>query len=118
MIENKSYSDIVMLLKGHFDPQPSAIICHYRFNSRDRKPTESVAAYVAELCNLAEHCKFGATLNEMIRDRLVCGITDPRIQYRLLQEPDTLTYNNTYKLAIALETASKDVLDLQKNQTQ
>ena len=105
MIENKSYSDIVMLLKGHFDQQPSAIICRYRFNSRDRKPTESVAAYVAELCNLAKHCKFRATLDEMIRDHLVCWITDPRIKHRLLQEPDTLTYDSTYKLAIALENS-------------
>lgn len=43
----------------------------------------------------------------MIRDHLVCGNTDPRIQHQLLQEPDTLRYDNAYKLAIALETASK-----------
>ena len=39
----------------------------------------------------------------MIRDRLVCGIKDPRIQRRLLQEPDSLTYESAYKLAIAME---------------
>ena len=117
-IESKSYNDIVTLLKGHFDPQPSAIMCRYRFNSRDKKPTESVSAYVAELRSLGEHCKFGTNLDEMIRDHLVCGINDPRIQRRLLQEPDSLTYGNAYKLAIAMETASKDALDLQNNQTQ
>lgn len=43
---------------------------------------------------------------------------DPRIQRRLLQEPDSLTYGNAYKLSTAMETASKDALDLQNNQTQ
>ena len=66
-----------------------------------------MSAYVAELRSLAEHCKFGANLDEMIRDRLVCGINDPRIQRRLFQEPDSLTYGNAYKLAIAMETASR-----------
>ena len=29
-----------------------------------------VAAYVAELRHLSEHCDFGITLNQMLRDRL------------------------------------------------
>ncbi len=52
----------------------------------------------------------------MICDRLVCGINDQRIQRRLRQEPD-LTYQGAYKFAIAMETASKDVKDLQKPST-
>ena len=37
---------------------------------------------------LSEHCNFGAALNDMLRDRLVCGIADQRIQRRLLAELD------------------------------
>ncbi len=54
----------------------------------------------------------------MIRDRLVCGINDSCIQHRLLQESDDLTYEDAVKLALAMETTSKDVSDLQKNQSQ
>ena len=68
---------------------------------------------VAELRSLAEHCQFGAQLNNIIQDRLVCGINDQRIQCLLLQEPD-LMYNSVYNLALAMETASKDVSDLLK----
>ena len=46
----------------------------------------------------------------MIRDRV---IEDTRIQCRI-QGPDSVTYESAYKLTIAMETASKDVLDLQK----
>lgn len=54
---------------------------------------------------------YGEKLAEMLRDRLVCGIGDDRIQRRLLSEPD-LTFDRAQKLAQAIETASKDVRDL------
>lgn len=54
---------------------------------------------------------YGEKLAEMLRDRLVCGIGDDRIQRRLLSEPD-LTFGRALKLAQAIETASKDVRDL------
>ena len=63
----------------------------FRFNSRLRKEGESVAAYMAELRRLAEHCNYGDTLDKMLRDRLVWGINDAGIQRKLLQENDPLT---------------------------
>ena len=45
---------------------------------------ELVADFVAELRSLAEFCNFGASLNDMLRDRIVCGINSSKIQQRLL----------------------------------
>ena len=56
----------------------------FKFNTRFRKPGESIASHVAELRSLSEHCDFKSTLEEMLRDRLVCGINDEQIQRRLL----------------------------------
>jgi hypothetical protein len=78
-----------------------------------RDPEESVVAYVACLKSLAEYCEFGTTLEAMIRDRIVCGINDSRIQSRLLQEK-ALTYQMAFDTAQAMESASKDISDLQK----
>ena len=50
---------------------------------RIRKSGESVATYIAELKALREHCGFGDKLNEMVRDHLVYGINDNRIQRHL-----------------------------------
>ena len=52
----------------------------FKFNTRIRKDSESVAAYVAELKRLGEDCEFSDKLNEMIRDHLVCGVNDICIQ--------------------------------------
>ena len=108
----KSYADLTTLVQEHFSPKPSEIVQRYKFHNRFRKQGESIAQFVASLRHLAEHCKFNATLETMIRDRLVCGINDDRIQRRLLSEKE-LTYARAYDIAISMETAAKNVLDLQ-----
>jgi hypothetical protein len=60
---------------------------------------------VAELRKLSEHCNFGTTLNDMLRNRLVCGVGDQRIQRRLLAEPD-LTSRFPAVLALTLLEAA------------
>ena len=52
----------------------------------------------------------------MLRDRLVCGINDGSTQRRLLSEPD-LTYKKALDIAQALETAERNVQDLQLSKT-
>ena len=62
---------------------------------------------------MTEYCNYGDILETMLRDRLVSGINDKRILSRLLQKGDKLTITKAKKLAIALESAEKDVKDLQ-----
>lgn len=69
--------------------------------------------FVAELRRLTEYCDFGASLDDMLRDRLVCGINDERIQRRLLGEP-TLTFARALELSQAQESASRYARDLQQ----
>ncbi|KAG7520092.1 hypothetical protein JOB18_022969 [Solea senegalensis] len=109
---DKSFDELVKLLKDHFNAKPSEIVQRCRFNSRVRMPGESVKEYVAMLRKLVQDCNYGERLSEMLRDRLVCEIGDDHIRRRLLSEPD-LTFEKTLKLAQATETASKDVRDLQ-----
>ena len=59
---------------------------------------------------LSEH-DFQNTLEEMLRDRLVCGINDEQIQRRLLVE-SSLDFKKAMKLATSTETAAKNARDL------
>ena len=93
----KSLSDII---------QSSAIVQRFCFHSRTQKG-ENVTEFIADLRKLSEHCKFANTFDDMLRDRLVCGIRDARIQRRLLAEPD-LTLKKAFDLAQASETADKN----------
>ena len=110
-LADMSFTDILKALKNHYALELSPIIQRFKFNSRQPLPGESIPAYIAAFRVLGEHCKFGATVNDMILDRLVCGVNDRAIQRRLLQESD-LDYKMAYDIAIAMESASKNALDL------
>ena len=84
----KRYDELVALVKSHYTPKPSVIVQWFQFHSRTQKPGETVATFVAELRQLSKFCEFGASLEDMLRDRLVCGIASSSIQRRLLAEPE------------------------------
>ena len=109
-----SFKDLVAKMQAHREPKPSVIVQRYQFNSRQRASSETVAEYVAALRKLAEHCDYGDTLNEMLRDRLVCGIANATVQKRLLTEPE-LTFTKAVTIAQAVELAEKGSKELQSS---
>ena len=68
--------------------------------------------FVTELKRLSEYCSFGETLDEMLRDRLVCGVRDSRLQRRLLTEKD-LTFAKAVELAKLAELAERSAREIQ-----
>nr|XP_021327326.1 uncharacterized protein LOC110438662 [Danio rerio]XP_021332015.1 uncharacterized protein LOC110438662 [Danio rerio] len=109
---DKTYEELVTVLKTHYNPKPSEIVPRIKFNSRTRKNGETVADFVAELKKLAQHCEYGSTLPQMLRDILVCGVNDDRMQRRLLSEVE-LTFEKALTICQAMESANKNVRDLQ-----
>lgn len=109
-----SYADLVKKMTDHQSPPPSEIVQRFKFHTRVRGPRESIATYVAELRALGQHCGFGDTLEDMLRDRLVCGVNDERIQRRLLAEREMrLDFKRALELAYSVETADKNSKELQ-----
>ena len=53
---DKTYRELVGIMKKHHNPTPSETVERHKFNSRCRKSGESVAQYVAALRSLAEFC--------------------------------------------------------------
>ena len=71
-----------------------------------------MAEYVAALLKLAKHCNFGNTLDEMLCDRLVCGIAKAAIEKCLFTEPE-LTFTKAVTIAQAVKGAEKGSRELQ-----
>ncbi len=108
-----TYTSLVDLLKGHYGQKQSTIVHRFHFNCHSRKAGESVTDYVAALRELAVDCKYGAQLEEMLRDRLVCGVNHQGIQRRLLFSAEAdLTYSNALKLAKTVEASERDAKKL------
>ena len=105
---DKPFKSLTEVITKHYNPVPSEIVQRYKFHTRFRQPGETVSTYVSELRSLAVHCNFGATLDLMLRDRLVCGINDDAIQRRLLSEQN-LTFDKALTTAQGLEAAAKNL---------
>ena len=108
----KGYDDLVKTLTEHYDPAPSEIVQRYKFHTRIRQSGETIATFVAELRRIAQYCNFGDSLNDSLRDRLVCGVNEDNIQRRLLSEK-VLTFDKAMEIAVSMETAKKNGDELQ-----
>ncbi|KAL2086779.1 hypothetical protein ACEWY4_017838 [Coilia grayii] len=110
------YKDIVDCLHKHYNPPPSPIVQRFHFHNCIQKPDQSIASYLAELRKLSVYCEFGEQLENMLRDRVVCGVRDVNLQRRLLAEPK-LTFSMAEEKALAAETASANVRALHPDVT-
>ena len=108
----KKYDELIAKLEAHLKPKPLVIAERFRFHHRNQRDGETVAQYMAELRRLSEHCEFKDYLDEVLRDRLVCGLRSEAIQRRLLSEKD-LTLAKAYDIAHSEETASRQASQLQ-----
>ena len=57
-LKDKTYTELVGILKVNYSPKPSEMVHPLCFNSRFRQAEESVSTFVLELRCLAEFCNF------------------------------------------------------------
>ena len=86
--EDKDVMNTVLeLMERHCIGQTNVIYERYYFNNRKQESGESFDTYLTALKTLAKTCIFGPLTDELIRDRIVCGICDTGTRKKLLQEP-------------------------------
>ena len=101
--QDKTFEQLVAILKGHFEPKPVIIAERFHCHRRSQAMEESIGEYLAELRRLSTHCSFGDYLEQALRDRLVCGIRSESIQKRLLAEAE-LTLKRAVEIAGGMES--------------
>ena len=73
---------------SYMSPKKNITYMRYRFFSYNQGDEQSTDEYVTELRSRAEHCSFGDLKSSLIRDKIVIGVHDKKVQERLLREPD------------------------------
>ena len=82
-----------------------------KFTTRDQRSDENIYQYVTELRRLANDRSYGELLEEMIRDRIVCGTNNPRIKEKHLQA-ETLDLSRAINIARGIEISTHQLKDL------
>ena len=114
--QEKTFAQLVTILKSHFEPKPVIIAERFHFHRRSQAMGESITEYLAELRCLSVHCSFGDHLEETLRDRLVCGLRSESIQKSLLADAE-LTLKRAIEVALGMEAAEKTTKSLKEGET-
>ena len=108
--ENKHKVECVLKqFRDYCSPHKQVPFERYRFNKRQQQPEETYNQYRTALQQVAAGCDFETiTPDEILRDRLVFGISDNRLRERLLREPK-LTLAKTDALCRAAEATQQQM---------
>ena len=86
--DRKDATKILDLMEKHFLETENTMFERHKFYERRQSMGEQVDNYIAELRRLARTCNFVEDgkdfTNQMIRDRLICGISNGSIRRKLL----------------------------------
>ena len=112
----KSFAQLVEVLKKHLNPKPIIIAERYKFYKRSQQTGESINQYLSELRKMTVYCEFGDFLEEAVRDRFICGMNNAGIRKRLLSEID-LTLEKATTLALSFGASAYES-ELMKKESQ
>ena len=100
--------------KDYCMPRKNIVFERYNFGKLVQQPGESIDSFVTTLRLRAQSCDYKAETEGLIRDRVVLGCLDSRVQERLLREP-ALTLQKALDICRAAETSKEQMKSLTGN---
>lgn len=114
--ERKDVTKVLEAFQNYCQPLQNTAFERYRFNLRGQRSGESFEQYVTCLRQIALRCNFETiTPEEILRDRIMFGITDNKVRDRLLREKN-LTLERTLEICRANEVSSAQQKEVSKIQ--
>ncbi|XP_054290020.1 uncharacterized protein K02A2.6-like [Macrosteles quadrilineatus] len=110
--DKASYESVTEAFDNIFTGKRNVIYERAKFNSRSQQPDELFDTFLADISSMAEHCSFKNLKAELIRDRIVVGITDKRLSAQL-QEDSNLTLEEAVQKCKQKESISKQAAELE-----
>ena len=89
-------------------PKHNVTVERYRFNTQVQDKAESIDRYVTGLRLIAKNCSFGNLEDELIRDRILCGVNSDDVKQQLLRVQD-LTLDKALTICRAYEQSKKHI---------
>lgn len=103
--KDRPYTEICELLNGHFSPTVPVFRKRIEFYNLRQGEVETCGNWYAKLKNAAIECKFGAKLNDVLKDKFVSGLRAGKVLDRLCEEdPETKTLKTMVELALKYES--------------
>ena len=93
---------VLQKFENYCAPKTNLTLERFHFNNCNQEAGEGIDSYLTRLKKLGQSCEFGELRDSLVKDRLVCGITDNVTRERLLRQED-LTLEKAEKVCKAAE---------------
>ena len=110
--ESMKFDEIIEKFDGYFTPRKNLTLLRFKFFTAHQQDGESFDEFLTRLRKLSKYCEFASLQDSLLRDMVIIGILDKRLQERLLRESD-ITLEKTIEHCQANEVTKKHVETLQ-----
>ena len=112
----KKIKPICEAVKKHLQPTINPVFARYRFNN-ETQGEQTFEQFLTKLRLLANDCGY-AEKDDMIRDRIVFGISSPKIREKLINEGERLKLNKAIQICQSFEYAQDQMREMQSSPDQ
>ena len=77
--EERSFKDVVEAFSNYCDPKKNETVERYKFFTRVQEAGETLDKFITDVKILAATCNFEQLKESLIRDRIICGMTDSKL---------------------------------------
>lgn len=100
--QKTKYGEVIQAFASFCEPKKNTTYERYMFNKRNQKEKEPFNEFLMDIRRLVRTCEYQQMESEMLRDKIVMGVWDKKVQTRLLE-----TIELTYEKAVEKCRASE-----------
>ena len=111
--DNLKYDKILEKLDAYVTPKKNTTFCRYKFFTYRQEDGQTFDKYLTELRKLCNDCELDTLKDSILKDMLIIGLNNKRVQERLLRDED-ITLDNVIKNCKLAELTNKQVKTIQQ----
>ena len=112
--DSMEYKTVIEKFSAHFCPKSNITFLRFKFFNVKQEENQPVDDFTNDLKIKAQEWECKELTESLIRDRIVCGVSNLKLQKRLLREPE-LTLDRAILLCRVDEDTRKQTEEIQKH---
>ena len=113
--DKQDYAKVLKKFEQYCEPRKNLTMLRHKLLTRKQRDGEKVDTFITELKIKAKDCALGELRDSLVKDMIICGVSNPKLQLRLLeksQQVDDLKLDDCVKLCQAFEYSEMNRKDL------